>query len=94
MSEKNPFLKDYRDDIEQCIVDMDNVRVEVSRFLALRYGSEFRYGNMLMFLAVLTSEYLLYINAPYEKYEAILRLTYKYLKSLIESGQVRLTRDE
>jgi hypothetical protein len=94
MSKKeNPFLKDYGDNIEQCLMDMDNVRMEVSRFLTKRYGHEFRYGNMLMFLAVLTSEYLLYIDAPYEKYESILRLTYNLLKSLIETGQVRLVRE-
>jgi hypothetical protein len=82
--EENPFLKDYRDDMIQAILDMNKVRNEVSKFLAERYGYEFNHGNMVIFLAVFTAEYLLYMDVGYERFAFILRIVYDFIKECID----------
>jgi transcription termination factor NusB len=90
--EKNPFLKDYGDNFIQALLDMTEVRNEVSKFLAERYGSRFDNVNMAIFLAVFTSENLLQIDISYNEYVQLLKLFYDFVKYCMKMGLVEFKR--
>jgi len=79
---KNPFLKNYGDDVDELIKDMAEVSVEVIDFLEKRYGDAYKLKNLMGFIHVFTCIVLLKEEVPLDYYVEGLEAMYNWLAGL------------